>query len=364
MKISGLRGIHGRRAQEANEEIQWLIGESVLVIVFTLAIFYWLASLQNNTLLEKNYLSRDLALLVDSMYSSPGNVEYTYNTNVVNISKFNFFFKDQKVSTVEIGNEEAVQYWYADDKVSSSMVDGESRAPQSIKLCETNGVVTVGRSTCSDMARIRCPAVDTTLGRTPKIFLNPVFGGREKGLTDDNANFAESEAVRKIALSLKNLDSASHHFEFYSTRDLSFDLLPPDDFVSVEQRANMMKTRDYDAWINLEIGNSSDGGNPVVAYAPSYPSAQSARDKKNEKLGCVIENTLIENNPEITSVSPVIRQDSNPLLSPDNNAVAVTIELGSIQFPYSSAVSSPDQTASAIYAALLDYYGIKSGPGP
>ena len=89
-----IRRLRGRRA-EANEEIMWLIGETLLVLVFAAAVFYWLISLQNDTLLEKNYLSRDLGLLIDSVYASPGNVEYEYSTNVVNITKFNFFFKDQ-----------------------------------------------------------------------------------------------------------------------------------------------------------------------------------------------------------------------------------------------------------------------------
>ena len=356
-----IRRLRGRRA-EANEEIMWLIGETLLVLVFAAAVFYWLISLQNDTLLEKNYLSRDLGLLIDSVYASPGNVEYEYSTNVVNITKFNFFFKDQTVSTVEIGSEQAVQYWYADDKISNSFIDSEARSPESIKLCNSQGIVSIGREKCTDTA-LTCPVIDTALSHKPKIFLNPVFGGDEKGAENTDAGVSESEITRKIAQSLQKLDATANHFEFLSTRDLDHDLLPPPPNIPIGERANMMTNKNYDAWITISVGDYSDGKNPVVAYSPKYDLTKEAdRDKKNEKLGCIVENMLIGNNQEITSVSPVIKQENDPLLSPSNDAVAINLEIGNIQFPYSSVISNPEQTAAIIYAGLMDYYGIKQTP--
>ena len=66
----------------------------MLVLATSIALlFIWAKSIEKDTEFQKIFLSRDVALLVNTLYSLPGKVEYTYSFNKLDLNNFNFEFK-------------------------------------------------------------------------------------------------------------------------------------------------------------------------------------------------------------------------------------------------------------------------------
>ncbi len=94
----------------------------ILIQLLIAVMVYWILqsyidSVAKDTLFEKHYLARDLALLTDTIYGSPGNVDYVYSNERAELNKFNFDFSDQRVKVSEIGAEQRadVAYPYGED---------------------------------------------------------------------------------------------------------------------------------------------------------------------------------------------------------------------------------------------------------
>jgi hypothetical protein len=338
----------GRRA-DVNEDILWLMGEMIFVIIFALGVYSYVASVEHDTLLEKNYLSRDVALLVDTIYAAPGNVVYDYSHDLVNISEYSFTLKSQRSGVLEKGGTQTILYWYADDKKNGNILDADIRMPESIKLCNTGGKVTAGREQCGEINTLQCPEVETKTESVPLIILNPVYGGKEKGLVSTDQAAYESEYARGIARSLNGLLASSGRFRVESTRDLNNDLWD-DSTLSQDERTAILKGKDYAAVITIGVGDYSPSRNPVTAYMATKHSV------RDEKLACMIENFLAAGNMEVTSISPVL--SSGGVLSSDRaGAVHIELDIGNIENYHSSVLADPDGTAKIIYDAIAEYYG-------
>ncbi|MBI5390644.1 hypothetical protein HZB02_04090 [Candidatus Woesearchaeota archaeon] len=84
----------GKRGDVTAEQL-FLMFEVLLAIIIFLSLMNFVVSLKDNTLFEKNYLARDLALLTDTVYAAPEQLSYTYTENV---DRFGMNIKDGKVS--------------------------------------------------------------------------------------------------------------------------------------------------------------------------------------------------------------------------------------------------------------------------
>ncbi|KHO45960.1 MAG: hypothetical protein QS98_C0006G0025 [archaeon GW2011_AR3] len=349
-----LRSLKGKKG-DANEQVLWVLGEMLFVVTFGVAVFTWLSSLEKDTTLEKNYLARDLSLVVGAAYSSPGGLEYEYAQTLVNLSDYNFFFKSQILSVSEKADKKkgSLYYWYADNKISKSFLDKELDGPATIKVCNSGGEVVVGEEECLSVVLPKCPEAETKLDRKPVIMLDPVFGGAETGKTSPDGTAKEAEIARKIALSLQNYDVAGH-FTIIPTRDLNFDLAD-DQTMTIDDRKELLSRTSYDVLVKISIGEYSDDRTAVKVWVPDF----AIRNMLNEKMGCNIGNMLLQNVPDIASASPPIEK-IDPLLNlkEEPGVVAIELELGNINSPDAELLSAPGKTAKAIYDALKFYYGI------
>jgi hypothetical protein len=66
--------------------ILWIIMEICLVAVIFLAFAIKLSDFKDNLLFDKIYLSKDLGLMVDAIYASPGELSYVYSGKINNYS--------------------------------------------------------------------------------------------------------------------------------------------------------------------------------------------------------------------------------------------------------------------------------------
>ena len=124
------------------EQIQLeTIMELFLAAIVGIALFIYVSNVSSNSLFEQNFMARDLGLLVDTIYASPGNISYIYDTTIAENkipgqeytplkyfreTKFSFLFKDSVVNvfTAESGLETPAEYYFGtDSKVKSDSTD-------------------------------------------------------------------------------------------------------------------------------------------------------------------------------------------------------------------------------------------------
>lgn len=100
----------GKKGQYANIELWFLVAAFILASVAGIDLFRDASNALDRTLLEKNYVARDLAMAVEAVYASPGDIDYTYNLGSYRF-KIDFgggkvFVSDEKEGSAGIINEE------------------------------------------------------------------------------------------------------------------------------------------------------------------------------------------------------------------------------------------------------------------
>jgi len=84
--------------------------ELVLAFIVILALFQFLTDVIEQTIFEKNFLARDLSVLVNTLYAAPGKVVYNYNED---LDSFILNFEESKIKVFEIDEaEEDVTTFY------------------------------------------------------------------------------------------------------------------------------------------------------------------------------------------------------------------------------------------------------------
>ena len=82
-----------------------------------------MSDVENSTIFEKNFLARDIALTIDSVYASPQDLVYVYAENT---SEFHITIKKNKVrvkAPLQEGEEVEKIFWFADENKSRLDVD-------------------------------------------------------------------------------------------------------------------------------------------------------------------------------------------------------------------------------------------------
>ena len=72
--------------------------EYMLAFVVLVALFQFVNEIIEQTIFEKNYLARDIALLVNTLSAAPGEITYTYNEDT---SKFLVEFNENVIIVYE-----------------------------------------------------------------------------------------------------------------------------------------------------------------------------------------------------------------------------------------------------------------------
>ena len=96
-------------------ELWFNVFELVIVFVVGLVLLETVNSEVKGTTFEKNYFARDSALLINTIYASPGDIEYNYPDKTDN---FIFDFRQNKVGVYEQHEQVEggiVEYPFAED---------------------------------------------------------------------------------------------------------------------------------------------------------------------------------------------------------------------------------------------------------
>jgi len=95
-KKRGIRYINNRKG--LTHEIFFYVFGLVLAAIVALALFNFAKEVVEQTIFEKNYLARDIAILVNTLYAAPGDILYTYGED---IDGFILDFNGNRISVYE-----------------------------------------------------------------------------------------------------------------------------------------------------------------------------------------------------------------------------------------------------------------------
>ena len=91
----------GKQGSVTHEQLYQLF--EILVFLFYAYIMYsFVNDVNNSTIFEKNYIARDIAMVTNTLYASPGYVSYDYPEN---ISRYQINIKSNKVRIKDTGKE-------------------------------------------------------------------------------------------------------------------------------------------------------------------------------------------------------------------------------------------------------------------
>ncbi len=104
------RGLN--RKAEFELKIYFWILQLLLIFLVSMFLMKFVSDVANNTMLEKNFLTRDIALLLDTIYAPPGDVTVDYENKVLAKSNFRLSFLDNYVWIYEEGQDRELDGYY------------------------------------------------------------------------------------------------------------------------------------------------------------------------------------------------------------------------------------------------------------
>ncbi len=126
------------RDRRGTQKTYFVLAELVLLVLIAVAFTAFVAQIATNTMMEKNYFARDLALALDTAYASPGNLNYEYEGDA---SKFVVGFDNNRVGVRTPSDALAKEYWFADS--GQGTVTGEFAEPEDIVFISIGSQVLV-----------------------------------------------------------------------------------------------------------------------------------------------------------------------------------------------------------------------------
>ena len=116
MKKRGKIFFIGKKA-DVTHELYFVTAQVSIAMFILWVLLSYVDSIKEDTLFEKIYLSKDIALIADMIYAAPGSVLYEYSNEKADLSKYSFNFESQKLSVQEIkeGEELSIEHPYAQD---------------------------------------------------------------------------------------------------------------------------------------------------------------------------------------------------------------------------------------------------------
>lgn len=290
-----------KRGQLSNE----VIIEIVLLVFIAAGFFYFHMTVSKNTLFEKSYASRDIALLLETSQSVPGNIQVYYSQPTFDVGKYSYSFTDNLLQIYEPGNPVSAIYYpfYLDKSLQNFLSTFEQPPAFLISKQKRN-----------------------QKGTLEVLEHGTIIEERQKTLPCLPIPSAKKEKITMVVLA----DAA--------LAKIQTDLLnnPKIDFKDIHKEESAITDR-----TDLVLVLSSGSGSGISFTIPATDDGQ------NEKLACLIANSLIKQFPDALISYP--EKSNDKLLSKNPNGLAVGIMIG-------QDVAADTEVSSALTTGLRGYY--------
>lgn len=282
-----------------------VIIEIVLLVLITAAFFYFHKTVQENTLFEKSYAARDMALLLETGQSVPGDIEVYYSQPSFDIGKYNYKFSENLLRVYEGDNYLfSVSYpFFLDQQLYNTLDTFVLERPAAFLISKQKGTLEIqeyGAVIPEEKKELTCPAVSST--KTQQLSLVIIA-------EDDSFAKIETDFINdyKIDFSKKNKDSSA-----------------------ISEKTNLVLLLD------------TQSGNSVTVSVPV------ADDQQSEKMGCLIANSILAafSDAELEAM----QKSQDELLNKNPDYLAVRIVVGKDMLTDIPALSS------AIREGMEAYY--------
>jgi len=349
----GFRLVHNKKGGRLEQSLVIVIFEIVIVIVAFFSLMGYVKLVKEDTLFEKSFLSNDIALVAETIYSAPGNIAYTYSQPKADISGFDFSFLKQKAGIVEDDGTDVVGFAYADDLFLYRNLNAQIDNPDKIEFLKSGNKIKAGESLTKNMDGVAIAGDELkkkyNLGDI-KIVINPGYGalsydymryGTDTSTADMIWNVAQStEQYLKSLGFTKDIDFTRGQYEYRKPLTDIQNMIDPD--------ANLV--------INIYAGNYENTGlDPVKVYF----SLENANSQISSIMASHIMNNALSEVEGIEGFS-IIPSD-NALLSVNPDGVAVAVQIGNTKKAASILNTKSTDMAKGIAAGVKCCYSGRCG---
>ncbi len=279
-----------------------VIIEIVLFVVITAIFFSYHKTAQENTLFEKSYAVRDIALLMETAESVPGEIQLYYTQPSFDIGKYSYSFTDNLLRIYEQESSIAATYYpfFLDDELENYL--GTLEKPAAFVITKEKNMLEVkefGSIFQEEDKKLTCP----TIASTKKTYLSLVV-------------LSEDSSFAKIQNDLLN------------NPKLGFAKTSKEETVITEKTSVVL------------VLTKEDGHN-IRSFIPAHD------DQQSEKLACLMTNSIVEET-DADPAAPTLSADQQ--LNTNTAGLAVQLIIGDDLIEDRSALSSAIQEALEEYA--------------
>jgi hypothetical protein len=331
--------------------VYFTIFEVILLAVVIVIVAKEVSNIDESSIFQKKFFSRDIALLLDSMTNARGNFFYVYNPNTP-LEKYELDFSNGRVSV------DGESWPYAKNSNLKFSPEKIKNANLVVFKKTGNTIEIAGRDVDAESLILDCPYAHKTFSSVvldPGHGYDPVSQQGDEGFkikAADDSVISESRTVLGIAASLKSLLGS-----VLSTRKLGLTVrsvngkpVQVEDAKTTEERIEFIDMHPEAAVISLHFGKDVPENNIIKAFV------RKDADDAAFGLACRILNAIagrkeFKNRITGTAVVPVDLGQFSPtdpkqVLKTAN--VAVQLELGNIGHPDNPLISGQQAVAAAI----------------
>lgn len=146
----------------------WTLVEILILILIVLPLFVFITDVSKNRFFERSALSKDYALLINTVQSVPGDVFYSYSHSGIDMREYDFLFSDNEISVANTKDPSHTDiiaaglsentYPYYNDNSLANVYDRKITAPQNIDMMKTKNSLQIGKNVEQIFGVMACPA--------------------------------------------------------------------------------------------------------------------------------------------------------------------------------------------------------------
>lgn len=328
-----------------------LASEVVAAAIILLLLFNHAMRWSSSERPYQAYLAKDMALVIDSLYSSPGGnilVDYTQNA-----SNFTVSINEEKVLLYkkDIGTDDISRKFI---RIENNKIDATLKEPDKIQFAKIGNEILIDNLVQANLNKLTCDEFTGEKLTNKKILVDP---GYEKGKIEPSREMCD--IANSFIFKLTN--TGVNYFNIISTRNLNeYDEDEGILSINCNDLSKSDKLYDADVIISLRAGKDKDiTKNNIKAFIVSG----SDKEKESRKLACLIINSILENNAlddiKITGASIVpVDLEATDKDFPEGikNRIFVMLEIGNTESEQGKLLlEKVPELGDSIYKGFIEY---------
>ncbi len=354
--------------------VYFRIFEIVLLVLVVGIVYLEVNNVRDGGVYQKKFISRDLALVLDSLTNARGNLYYSYQAPLVSLERFNVEFRNGMVVVDGEG-------WpYASNRNFPVKEPLELKNPPFIVITKSGNELGIGSSAPQggfNGLLLECPAA---IGEVNKIIIDPGHGynpvtnegsqGFVGAIKDASGRAVpESELMLQLGAALRPrlkqqfprlADSDIVASRSLETGKITLPLLGSVPFLGeeakgVDERVRLVESYPGAVVLSLHAGRGNPKQNVVKAFVNRNAEAGTF------KLACSVLNSIAAKYSRDIDGTAVIPVDLGQLGPDDPKRVllegrtAVQLEVGNIDYPGNRLLENLQELAGAIASGVRGY---------